>query len=189
MCSHNWAELWLVKSFFYTIWVKIQLLETMLTLLDFGSCLKNTRFVGKSSACPIGVFSMQPNPPKCHIRQQSIKSINLAIQLKILESSAWACAKAPAALILRIIWRACCGHVQDVSLRSKRIIRISARIGANLRLPNFISGPTWRFRVPSRLTTGVMSVVAGFMSQLAGAVSQHINYSKFICLPRHITHL
>ena len=31
-----WAELWLVKQIVYTVWVKIQLLERMLTLLDFG---------------------------------------------------------------------------------------------------------------------------------------------------------
>ena len=42
----------------------------MLTLLDFGTFLKIPRIVGKSSAHPIGVSSMPPTLPKCHIRQQ-----------------------------------------------------------------------------------------------------------------------
>jgi hypothetical protein len=29
--------------------------------------------VGKSSAHPVGVFSMLPNPPECHIGQKSIR--------------------------------------------------------------------------------------------------------------------
>ena len=43
-CSHCmsqvWVELWLVENSFYTVWVKIQLLERVLTLLDSGSFLK-----------------------------------------------------------------------------------------------------------------------------------------------------
>ena len=56
--------------------------EKMLTLLDFGSCLQNPKIVGKSSACPVGVLSMLPNPPKCHIRQKTNKSLILIVRLK-----------------------------------------------------------------------------------------------------------
>ena len=76
----TWAELWLVNKIFYTVWGKLQLMEIMLTLLDFGSFLKIPKIVGKSSACPVGVFSMLPNPPKCHIRQKTIKSTILIIK-------------------------------------------------------------------------------------------------------------
>ena len=34
---------------------------------------KIPKMVGKSSACPVGVFSMLPNPPKCHTRPKSRK--------------------------------------------------------------------------------------------------------------------
>ena len=37
VCPLSWAELWLVNKIFYTVWVKTQLREKMLTLLDFGS--------------------------------------------------------------------------------------------------------------------------------------------------------
>ena len=63
---------------------KIQPLKRMLTLLDVGSFLKMPRIVGKSSAHPVGVFSMRPNPPKCNIRHKSRKSTILLIKLKIL---------------------------------------------------------------------------------------------------------
>ena len=63
---HNWAELWLVAKILYTVLGKIQSLKKMLTLLDCGLFLKISKIVGKSSACPVGVFSMRPNPPKCH---------------------------------------------------------------------------------------------------------------------------
>ena len=69
--NRNWAELWLVNQILYTVWGKIQPLKRMLTLLDFGPCLEIHRIVGKSSACPVWVFSMLPNPPKCHIQQKS----------------------------------------------------------------------------------------------------------------------
>ena len=65
----NWAELWQANQVFYTVWGKIQLLKQMLTLLDFGTFQKISKIVGKSSAHPVGVFSMRPNPPKCHIWQ------------------------------------------------------------------------------------------------------------------------
>jgi hypothetical protein len=50
---------------------------------NFESFLKIPRIVGKSSAHPVAVFSMLPNPPKCHIRQKSRKSIPSVIKLKI----------------------------------------------------------------------------------------------------------
>ena len=68
--SDNWAELWLAKKMFYTVWVKIQPLKRMLTLLDFESFLNFPQIVNKSSACPVGVFSMRPNFPKCYVRQK-----------------------------------------------------------------------------------------------------------------------
>ena len=71
------------KQIFYTVWSKNQLPRRMLTLLDFGSFLKFPKIVGKSSACPVGVFSMQPNPPKCHIRQKSRKTSILQMKLQI----------------------------------------------------------------------------------------------------------
>jgi hypothetical protein len=37
--------------------------------------LKIPRIIAKSSAHPVGVFSMRPNPPRCHIRQQHTKKI------------------------------------------------------------------------------------------------------------------
>ena len=49
----------------------------------FGVSFENSQIVGKSSACPVGVFSMRPNPPKCHILQKSRKSIILLIKCKI----------------------------------------------------------------------------------------------------------
>ena len=36
--------------------------------------LKIPKFEGKSSTCPVGVFSMRPNPPKCHIRRETTKN-------------------------------------------------------------------------------------------------------------------
>ena len=84
-----WAELWLANNIFYTVWGKIQPLKRMLTLLDFGSFLKVPKSVGKSSACPVGVFSMLPNPPKCHIRHKSGKSTMFIIKLKILYCREW----------------------------------------------------------------------------------------------------
>ena len=52
-----------------TVWGKNPAAEKMLTLLALGIFLKTPKIVGKSSADPVGVFSMRPNPPKCHIRQ------------------------------------------------------------------------------------------------------------------------
>ena len=78
----------LVNIFVCTVWVKIQLLKKMLTLLDLGSFLKNPKIVGKSSACPMGVFSMPPNPLKCHMQQKTTKFKFLIITLKFPQSSA-----------------------------------------------------------------------------------------------------
>ena len=72
-----WAELWLVKQLLYTVWVKTQLLERIVYTSRFWVMFDISEIVGKSSAQPVGVFSMQPNPPKCHIRQQSTKCVSL----------------------------------------------------------------------------------------------------------------
>ena len=69
-------------TFFYTVWGKIQPLERMLTLLDVGYFLKIPKIVSKSSACPVGTFSMRPNPPKCHIRQKIDKITNCDNKMK-----------------------------------------------------------------------------------------------------------
>ena len=70
----DWAELWLVKKNMILPGSKSGRWRKLSTLLDFGSFLKVPKIEGKSSAHPVGVFCMQPNPPKCHIRQKSRKS-------------------------------------------------------------------------------------------------------------------
>jgi hypothetical protein len=55
----------------------------LFTLLDFLSFFKTLRIVGKSLPHPIGVFSMLPNPSKCHIRPKIKKSHIFIIKLKI----------------------------------------------------------------------------------------------------------
>ena len=42
----------------------------------FWSIFENSQNCSKSSACPVGVFSMLQDPPKCNIRQQIIKINN-----------------------------------------------------------------------------------------------------------------
>ena len=54
----------------------------MLTLLDFGSFLKISKIVDKSSAHTVEVFSMQPNPHKCHMRQKTKNIINFTSKIK-----------------------------------------------------------------------------------------------------------
>ena len=81
--NHNWAELWLVKNIFYTVWVQIQWLEKIVYTSRFSVIFKNLRIVGKSLPHPVAVFSMLPNPSKCHIRQQMKKSCIFIIKLKI----------------------------------------------------------------------------------------------------------
>jgi hypothetical protein len=54
----------------------------MFTLLDFRSFVEVLRIVGKSPPHPVGVFSMLPNPSKCHIRPK-IKKSPFIIKLKI----------------------------------------------------------------------------------------------------------
>ena len=65
----NWAELWLAKKQIIPFGSKSSCWRKLFTLLDVGSFLKIPRVVGKSSAPPVGLFSMLPNPPKCHMRQ------------------------------------------------------------------------------------------------------------------------
>ena len=68
-----WAELWLVDKICYTVWCKIQPMEKWWHFSTLGHFLKN-KIIGKSLAHPVGVFSMRPSPPKCHIRQITRKS-------------------------------------------------------------------------------------------------------------------
>ena len=76
-----WAELWLANTIFYTVWVKIQLLEKNVDTVRFWVIFqKNPRIVGKASAQPVGVLSMHPRPPKCNIRQTKNKYVNNKIK-------------------------------------------------------------------------------------------------------------
>ena len=78
----NWAELRLVTKKIYCLGQN-PVAGKILTLLDLGSFLKILRIVRKSSAHTVGVFSMLPNPPECHIRQKPTKSTILLIKLII----------------------------------------------------------------------------------------------------------
>ena len=69
--------------------------EKMCALLDFGSFWEIPRIVAKSTAHPAGVFSMLPNPPKCHIQQKTTKLAIFSHKIKdVLElrlvSELWA---------------------------------------------------------------------------------------------------
>ena len=76
-----------VKQATDTIWddctKKLHCWRESITLLDVVSFLKKIRIVGKSSAHPVGMFGMLPNPPQCNIQHKIIKSTIVMIKLKL----------------------------------------------------------------------------------------------------------
>jgi hypothetical protein len=72
----------------------------LFTLLDFGSFLKNSGIVIRSLSHPVGVFSMLPKRPKCHMRQNYEKSQFVNNQIKnLLELSLATLGRGPKVLI------------------------------------------------------------------------------------------
>ena len=80
----NWAVLWLAKKLFYTVWVKIQLLDRIVYTsrfwVIFGNCQNCKQIIGTPSGSIFHAAKSSQIPYMATIE----KPPNLIIQLKIL---------------------------------------------------------------------------------------------------------